>query len=159
MTALVVGCCIPSSHGSVSPFLPSPIFCKLHSLDAANISSFKGIDLDKIDNIGGSLQAQCYLSQNNEANGNHVDKISTQRNTYYKEALPLFEEMIKSCPNKYMFDEMCQLTRNRHMIQISSRGINNQLSNSKGMTLFGENDTNKRSMKRHICILKKWILV
>ena len=111
-------------------------------------SSFKGIDLDEIDNIGGSSQVQCYLSQKNEENDNYVEKISTQRNTYYKEALPLFEEMINSYPNKYIFDEMCQLTRNRHMIHISSRGINNQLSNSR-ITLFGENKTNKRSMERH----------
>ena len=63
-------------------------------------SSFKGINLDEMDNIGDSSQVQCYLSQHNEENDNYVMKISTQRNTYYNESQLLFEEMVNSCPNK-----------------------------------------------------------
>ena len=112
-------------------------------------TSIKGIDIDVKDNMGGSSQVECYLSQQREENDNHVVNNCTTRKTYYKEVLPLFEEIVNSFPNKHLFDEMCELMRNRHMIHIASRGINNQLCNSKGMTLFGENNTNKRSMKRH----------
>ena len=121
--------------------------CEVTEID--DETSFKGIDIDEMDNMGGSLQVECFLSQQREYNDNHVVKPGTERNTYYKEALPLFEEMVNSCPNKHLFDEMCEILRNRHMIHIASRGINNQLYNSKGMPLFGENNTNKRSMKRH----------
>ena len=118
-------------------------------------TSFKCVDNDKMDNMGGSSQVECFLSQQREDNDNHVVKHGTERNTYYKEALPLFEEMVNSCPNKHMFDVMCETLRERHMIHIASRGINNQLCSTKGMTLFGENNTNKRSAKRHKFIFEK----
>ena len=102
-----------------------------------------------MNDMGGSSQVQCHLSQQNEDNDNHIDENNTKRNTYYKESLPLFEEMVNSCPNKNMFDEMCQFMRDRHMIHVSSRGINNQVTNNNSITLFGKNNTNKRSMKRH----------
>ena len=57
--------------------------------------------------------------------------------------------MVNSCPNKYMFDEMCQFARIIHMAHIVSRGIDNLIHNSNEITLFGENNTNKRNMKRH----------
>ena len=107
------------------------------------------LDLDEMNNIGGSSQVQCYLSQQNEDNDNDAEKNNSQRNTYYKEALPLFEDMVNSCPNKNLFNDMCQFMRDRHMIHIASRGYNNQVTNANGIVLFGENNTNKRSMKRH----------
>ena len=102
-----------------------------------------------MDNMGGSSQVECYLSQHRKENDNCVENQVTQRNTYYKESLPLLEEMVNSFPNKHLFDEICQLMINRNMVHIASRGINNQIRNSKGMTLFGENNTNKRPMKKH----------
>ena len=104
---------------------------------------------DEMNHMGGSSQVQCHLSQQNEDNDNHIDENNMKRNTYYKESLPLFEEMVNICRNKYMFDEMCQFMRDRHMIHVSSRGINNQVTNNNSITLFGQNNTNKRSMKRH----------
>ena len=112
-------------------------------------TSFKCVDNDEMDNMGGSSQAECFLSQQREDNDNHVVKHGTERNTYYKEALPLFEEMVNSCPSKHIFDVMCEEIRSRHMIHIASRGINNQIGSSKGMSLFGENNTNKKSVKRY----------
>ena len=111
--------------------------------------SMNDIVVDEMDNMGGSSQVECFLSQHREENDNTINNNGTQRNTYYKEALPLFEEMVNSCPNKHLFEEMCQVLRTRHMVHIASRGINNQLLNSNEITLFGENNTNKRNMKRH----------
>ena len=112
-------------------------------------ASFQCVENDEIDNIGGFSQAECFLSQQREDNDNSAVKHGTERNTYYKEALPLFEEMGNSCPSKHMFDVMCEEMRSRHMIHIASRGINNQICSSKGISLFGENNTNKRSVKRY----------
>ena len=57
--------------------------------------------------------------------------------------------MVNSCPSKHIFDKMCQFMRDRHMVHIASRGINADIRNSQGMTLFDENNTNKRVVKRH----------
>ena len=73
----------------------------------------------------------------------------TPRNTYYKESLIFFEQMVNSCSNQHLFKEIYRLMRDRHMVHIASRGIHNHIRNSKGTTLFGENNTNKISMKRH----------
>ena len=105
--------------------------------------------IDEMDNMGGSSQVEYFLSQQREENDNNIEKQETQRNTNYKEVLSLFDEMVNSFPNKHLFDEMCELMRNRHMVYVASRGINNQLLNSSGITLFGENNTNKRTIKRH----------
>ena len=121
---------------------------EINDFDDAN---FIAVDLhsDVMTNMGGSSQVQCHLSQQNEDNDNDIETNNIQRNTHYKDALPLFEEMVNSCPNKHLFNEMCQFMRDRHMIHISSRGYNNQVTNANGIVLFGENNTNKRSMKRH----------
>ena len=103
--------------------------CEVSEID--DKISINGIVVDEMDNMGGSSQVECYLSQHREENDKHVVNNCTPRNTYYKEALPLFVEMVNSCPNKHLFDEMCQLMRIRHMVHIASRGINNQLCNSK----------------------------
>ena len=96
-----------------------------------------------------------YLSQHREENDNHVDNQGTQRNTYYKETLPFFEEIASSFLDKHLFDDICQLLRNRHMVHIASRGINDQLCNLKAEILFGENNNTKRAMKKHTFIHKK----
>ena len=57
--------------------------------------------------------------------------------------------MVNSCPNDYLFNEMCNTLRNRHMVHVAARGINNQLINNNGIALFGENNTIKRTVKRH----------
>ena len=56
-------------------------------------------NIDQMDNMGGSSQVECYLSQHREDNDNNIGTVLSHRNTYYKEALPLFEEMVNSCPN------------------------------------------------------------
>ena len=108
-----------------------------------DVNSTMDINIDQMENIGGTSQVECYLSQHREENDNNIDTFLSHRNTYYKEALPLFEEMVNICPNEYLFKEMCDILRNRHMVHLATRGINNQLINSNRMTLFGESNTNK----------------
>ena len=110
------------------------IICDVNKIN--NETLINGIDFDEMDNMGGSSQVKCYLSQHREGTDNDVVNDITPRNTYYKEALPLFEQMINSFPNKHLFDEMCQFMINRHMVHIVSRGINNQICNSKRMTFL-----------------------
>ena len=59
--------------------------------------SMNDIVVDEMDNMGGSSQVECYLSQHREENDNTIKNSGTQRNMYYKEALPLFEEMVNTC--------------------------------------------------------------
>ena len=93
-------------------------------------------NIDQMDNMGGSSQVECHLSQHREDNDNNMDSVVSNRNTYYKEALPLFEEKVNSFPNKHLFDEMSQLLRKRHIVHISSRGINNRVCNPKATIFF-----------------------
>ena len=53
--------------------------------------SMNDIVVDEMDNMGGSSQVECFLSQHREENDNTINNNGTQRNTYYKEDLPLFE--------------------------------------------------------------------
>lgn len=114
-----------------------------------DIDSTMDTKIDEMDNMGGSSQVECQLSQHREEIDNNIDHFGSHRNTYYREALPLFEEMVNSCPNDYLFKEMCTILRNRHMVHVASRGINNQLTNTNAIALFGENNTNRRKVKRH----------
>ena len=114
-----------------------------------DIDSTMDMKIDEMDNMGGSSQVECYLSQHREEIDDNIDILGSHRNTYYRDALPLFEEMVNSCPNDYLFKEMCTILRNRHMVHVASRGVNNQLLPSNGSALFGENNTNRRTVKRH----------
>ena len=60
-----------------------------------------GTDFNHIDNMGGLSQVECYLNQHREENDNDVVNATKPPNTYHKKALPLFEEMVNSCPNKH----------------------------------------------------------
>ena len=121
--------------------------CQVSEMD--NEILINGIDFDEMNNMSGSSQVECWLSQHREEKDNDVVNTAQPPNTYYKEAIPLFEQMVNSCPNKHMFDEMCQFMRNRHMVYIVSRGINAGIRNCQRMNLFGEINTNKRVMKRY----------
>ena len=48
-----------------------------------------------------------------------------------------------------------KVMKNRHMVYVASRGIDNQLLDHSGITLFWENNTNKRRTKRHKCMHEK----
>ena len=107
----------------------------LIEINESDEDNYLSVDLhsDLMTNMGGSSQVECHLSQQNESNDNYIETNNTQRKTYYKEALPLFEEMVNSCPNKNLFDEMCQIMRDRHMIHIASRGYNNQVTTTNSI--------------------------
>ena len=117
-----------------------------------------GIDFDEVDNMGGLSQVEFYLSQYREENYNYVVNGTQPPNNYYEDALPLFEEMVNGYPNKHMFDKMCQFTRNRHMVYISSRGVITDIRNSQWITLFSKNNTHKRVVKRHKFIHESWTI-
>ena len=61
--------------------------CEVNKID--NATSIYGIDIDEMDNICGSSQVEC--CQYREENENCDVNNCTPRNTYYTEALPLFE--------------------------------------------------------------------
>ena len=131
--------------------------CEVNVMDDPTL--INGIDFDEMENMGVSSYIECYLSQHREEHDDDdVVNATKPPNTYYKEALPLLKIMVNSFPNKHMFDEMCQFIRNRHMVYIASRGINPEIRNSPGITLFGENNTHKRVMKRHKFIYERWTI-
>ena len=68
---------------------------------------------------------------------------------YYREALPIFEEMVSSCNNDCQFSQMRDVTKNRHMVYMSSKGVNQNIINKIGAVLFGENNTHKKRQNRH----------
>ena len=74
--------------------------------DSDDETSINGIDFDEMDNMGGSLKVEYYPSQHKEENDNDFVNDSTAQNTYYTEALRLFEQMVNSFPNKHLFDEI-----------------------------------------------------
>ena len=79
---------------------------------------------------------------------NVVDNILETRGTFYKQALPLFQEMMNSCSTKVQFDELCKMMRNQNMKHIAAKGINSVYSESKGIVLFGEDKTSQRNTNR-----------
>ena len=48
------------------------IICEVTEIDGE--TSMNGIDIDEMDNMGGSSQVECYLSQHREENDNDVVK-------------------------------------------------------------------------------------
>ena len=104
---------------------------------------------EQLTSFGASSQVECFLSQDMESIVTDKDSNITNRSRYYKESLPLFEQMVTSCKTDSHFQEMCQMMRNHHMIHHSIRGINAHIPNENGIVLFGENNTTESKQKRH----------
>ena len=104
---------------------------------------------DVVASMGGSSNVECSLSQDRAMMADTFDSNLVTHNHYYKQALPIFEEMISSCNSKVQFDELMQVMRNQHMKHVASKGINAPIQQNTGTVLFGENNTNLRSVKRH----------
>ena len=53
--------------------------------------------------LGDSTAVECSSSQERTTMDANMNKIFDHHSTYYRKALSLFEEMVNSCPNKYLF--------------------------------------------------------
>ena len=77
------------------------------------------------------------------------DPLSSTTMNFYKEGLPAYEEMIRTCPNRKAFEECMDMMRTRHTLHVCSKGIQGDYGARKGTGLFGEDLTLKRNIKRH----------
>ena len=97
----------------------------------------------------GSSELGVSLSQTRIEFEKIVDNIIVNTGIFYKQALPLFQEMMNSCSTKVQFDELCKMMRTQNMKYIAAKGIRSAYGRSKGSVLFGEDKTNKRNNPRH----------
>ena len=77
------------------------------------------------------------------------DQLNSITMNFYKEGLPAYEEMIRTCPNRKAFDECMEMMRTRHTFHVCSKGIQRGYGDKKASGLFGEDITSKRNIKRH----------
>ena len=84
------------------------------------------------------------LAITNAPNNNEVVVSST----YYKHALPVFEDMMNSCKIKKKFEEVIKMMETQHYRYVSENGglpYNNTTTNTY---VFEKNDTNQSSIPR-----------
>ena len=77
------------------------------------------------------------------------DQLNSITMNFYKEGLPAYEEMIRTCPNRKAFEECMEMMRTRHTLHVCSKGIQGGFGERKASGLFGEDLTSKRNIKRH----------
>ena len=98
--------------------------------------------------FGGSSEVDVSLSQTRIELENAVADSLVTIGTLYKQALPLYQEMMNSYSTKVYFDELCKIMRNQHMKYIAAKGIKSAYGISKGIVLFGKDKTSQRNIKR-----------
>ena len=84
---------------------------------------------------------------------------SNVSNCYYREALPVFLQMVYSCSSDVQFKEMMTSMRVHYIKNQCERGINigyNSVSATHGMSLFGKNSTYQRSVKCHKFVYERF---
>ena len=84
--------------------------------------------------------------------GDKLNDGSIIGNTSCKEALPVFEKMVYYCSNDVRFKDMMNVMRVQYIKNQCEKGINSGSNYTKigqGASLFGENNTNQISVKRH----------
>ena len=86
--------------------------------------------------FGGTSQVDVGLSQVRIDLESVVDDTLVITGTFYKQALPGFQEITKSCSTKVQLDERMKLMRNQHMKHIAANGINSVCGTSKDIVLF-----------------------
>ena len=84
------------------------------------------------------------LAIDNAPKYNEIIEISS----YYKLALPIFEEMMNSCKTKKQFDDVCINMQNQHYKHVAENGVLPHNNTTKSTYMFGQNDTNQRSIPR-----------
>ena len=75
--------------------------------------------------------------------------------SYYKYALPVFEEMMNSCKTKKQFDDVIKIIGTQHFKHIAENGMLSHNNTTRSTYMFGQNDTNQRSIPRQKFTYKK----
>ena len=90
--------------------------------------------------FGGSSNMHGHLSRDRAAIDNKLHVTSTPTGRYYKEALPISEEMVYVYYNDVQFNEMIHSMRVQHMKNQCAKGIDASFTDTRGggASLFGE---------------------
>ena len=80
---------------------------------------------------------------------NVVDDYLVTPVIFYKQAPPLFQEMMNSFSTKVQFDKLYKMMRNQNMIHIAAKGVDSAYGRSKDIVLFGEDKTSQSNIKCH----------
>ena len=99
--------------------------------------------------FGGSSQTETQLSTarlaiDNAPEYNEIIEISS----YFKLALPVFEEMMNSCKTKKQFDDVCINMQNQHYTHVAENDVLPHNNTTRSTYIFCQNDTNQRSIPR-----------
>ena len=99
--------------------------------------------------FGGSSQTETQLSTarlaiDNAPNNNEVIEVSK----YYQLAIPVYEEMMNSCKTKRQFEDVIKLMETQHFKHVSENGVLPHNNTTRSTYMFGQNDTNQRSIPR-----------
>ena len=123
--------------------------CSVDDMDYFDLPSHENLyeDDNQLASLGSSTTVEYTLIQENGTMDLSMNNTFSNRSTCYIEALPLFEEMVSSFPNKYLSNKICTTMRNINIVPMSTIGINTRIQRKTGLTLFRENNTNKRSEK------------
>ena len=99
--------------------------------------------------FGGSSQTETQLSTARLAidNAPKCNEI-IETSSYYKHALPVFEDMMNSCKTKKQFEDLIKNMETQHFKHVSENGINMYKNTQRSNYMFGQNDTNQRSTPR-----------
>ena len=109
-------------------------------------------DSDNNDNLlsfGGSSQVESNLSQNATEYNMDVYNTSPSRESLYNTVQPLVQEMLNTCPTNEDIQECISWMRNKIARNIASNHRNSKDFNSESVYLYAENNTSKKSVKRH----------
>jgi len=99
--------------------------------------------------FGGSSQTETQLSTARLAIDNAAPMNEViQTSSYYKLALPLFEDMMNSCKTIEQFKKDCETLERRHYEHIAENRGPQQNNTTQHTYLFGQNDTKQRREAR-----------
>ena len=108
-------------------------------------------ETEEYDNMcyGGTSELESNLSQMSENYredniGNHMKNV----NSYFRDGMSAYEEMMRTCPNQAMFEECLTFMRNQSMKHIVTKGNVIKPTKDNSTILFKENRTEKKSIKR-----------
>ena len=108
--------------------------------------------------FGGSSQTQTQLSTARLA----IDNAPTMNmviatSTYYKLALPMFEDMMNSCSTKPQFEEVINMMKTKHYKHLSENGKCPYQTQARRPVPYvvEQNNTNKKKEKRHKFLYEK----
>ena len=71
------------------------------------------------------------------------DKLGSTSINFYKEGLPAYEEMIRTCPDMKAFEECLDIICTRHTLHVCSKGLQGANVVRKATVVFGEDITTR----------------